>query len=66
MSNLPRGVTVSFMTDDGAEIVFRIEGSQSYVGERLAAIGGHALLTLPLVEPGTERRFEYVQGEGAN
>ena len=63
---IPVGVTVSFLTDEGTEVVFRIAGSHKWVAERLAFIGGQALLVIPLIEPGTERRFDYTQGSTDN
>lgn len=60
------GLTLSVLTDDGSEAVVRIQGSPAWAAERLAHIGGHLLLCLPLILPGECRRFEYVQGSRAN
>jgi hypothetical protein len=62
---LPRGVTVSVLDDSGAEVVIRIEGSARYVADMLAKSGGYALLALPSAVPGSEKRFDFIQGLGA-
>lgn len=63
---LPGRFTCRF-TDEGtgACLETRIEGSASYAAERLAGSGGHALLTVPLIRPGTTHVLELKESSGA-
>lgn len=60
--SLPRGVTISVLTDDGVEVVLRIQGDEGFVAERIANSGKYFFTVLPFMRPGQERRIDCLQG----